>query len=99
MLQLAEESASESRKSGSRVIHVCSLCGVSTCALFDSVPFPQETLKDHFRKCDSGFNHILESLKQSFLAFGKKKTDIYEVRNNNKDTSKKVRRRYYSANY
>nr|XP_047925821.1 uncharacterized protein LOC106047013 isoform X1 [Anser cygnoides] len=39
----------------------------------------KETLKDHFKKCDSGFNHILESLKQSFLAFGKKKTDIYEA--------------------
>ncbi|XP_063253433.1 exocyst complex component 3-like [Prinia subflava] len=37
------------------------------------------TLKDHFRKCDSGFHHILESLKQSFLTFGKKKTDIYEA--------------------
>ncbi|XP_017663197.1 PREDICTED: uncharacterized protein LOC108493827 isoform X2 [Lepidothrix coronata] len=30
------------------------------------------TLKNHFKKCDSGFGHILESLKQSFLAFGKK---------------------------
>ncbi|XP_054142896.1 exocyst complex component 3-like protein 2 [Melozone crissalis] len=37
------------------------------------------TLKDHFKKCDSGFDHILESLKQSFLIFGKKKTDIYEA--------------------
>ncbi|XP_064569749.1 exocyst complex component 3-like [Zonotrichia leucophrys gambelii] len=37
------------------------------------------TLKDHFKKCDSGFDHILESLKQSFLTFGKKKTDIYEA--------------------
>ncbi|KAM6068200.1 exocyst complex component 3-like isoform 2-T3 [Theristicus caerulescens] len=37
------------------------------------------TLKDHFKKCDSGFDHILESLKQSFLAFGKKKTDTYEA--------------------
>lgn len=46
-----------------------------------SVPFPQGTLKEHFKKRDSGFDHILESLKQSFLAFGKKKTDTYEVRN------------------
>nr|XP_026647014.1 exocyst complex component 3 isoform X1 [Zonotrichia albicollis] len=37
------------------------------------------TLKDHFKKCDSGFDHVLESLKQSFLTFGKKKTDIYEA--------------------
>ncbi|KAM3670442.1 tumor necrosis factor alpha-induced protein 2-like [Ammospiza maritima maritima] len=37
------------------------------------------TLKDHFKKCDSGFDHILESLKQSFLTFGKKKPDIYEA--------------------
>nr|XP_009924561.1 PREDICTED: uncharacterized protein LOC104322881 isoform X1 [Haliaeetus albicilla] len=36
------------------------------------------TLKEHFKKCDSGFYYILESLKQSFLAFGKKKTDTYE---------------------
>ncbi|XP_066044964.1 tumor necrosis factor alpha-induced protein 2-like isoform X1 [Chamaea fasciata] len=36
-------------------------------------------LKDHFKKCDSGFDHILESLKQSFLTFGKKKTDTYEA--------------------
>ncbi|XP_051625461.1 uncharacterized protein LOC127461573 isoform X4 [Manacus candei] len=36
------------------------------------------TLKNHFKKCDSGFGHILESLKQSFLAFGKKQTDMYE---------------------
>ncbi|XP_074681286.1 uncharacterized protein LOC141923623 isoform X2 [Strix aluco] len=36
------------------------------------------TLKEHFKKCGSGFDHILESLKQSFLAFGKKKTDMYE---------------------
>ncbi|XP_061854595.1 uncharacterized protein LOC133625652 isoform X3 [Colius striatus] len=39
----------------------------------------QGTLKDHFKKCDSGFDHILESLKQSFLAFGKKKPDTYEA--------------------
>ncbi|XP_071415485.1 exocyst complex component 3-like protein 2 [Pithys albifrons albifrons] len=39
----------------------------------------KEALKDHFKKCDSGFDHILESLKQSFLAFGKKKTDTYEA--------------------
>ncbi|XP_074681285.1 exocyst complex component 3-like isoform X1 [Strix aluco] len=37
------------------------------------------TLKEHFKKCGSGFDHILESLKQSFLAFGKKKTDMYEA--------------------
>ncbi|XP_072720922.1 uncharacterized protein [Ciconia boyciana] len=37
------------------------------------------TLKEHFRRCDSGFDHILESLKQSFLAFVKKKTDTYEA--------------------
>ncbi|CAN8215573.1 unnamed protein product [Coccothraustes coccothraustes] len=37
------------------------------------------TLKDHFKNCDSGFDHILESLKQNFLTFGKKKTDIYEA--------------------
>ncbi|XP_061232304.1 uncharacterized protein LOC133224645 isoform X4 [Neopsephotus bourkii] len=36
------------------------------------------TLKEHFKKCDSSFHHILESLKQSFLVFGKKKTDTYE---------------------
>ncbi|XP_039923973.1 exocyst complex component 3-like isoform X1 [Hirundo rustica] len=36
-------------------------------------------LKDHFKKCDSGFDHILESLKQNFLTFGKKKPDIYEA--------------------
>lgn len=46
-----------------------------------SAPFPQGTLKEHFKKCDSSFDHILESLKQSFLVFGKKKTDTYEVRN------------------
>ncbi|XP_030340516.1 uncharacterized protein LOC115607398 isoform X6 [Strigops habroptila] len=38
----------------------------------------QGTLKEHFRKCDSTFDNIVESLKQSFLAFGKKKTDMYE---------------------
>ncbi|KAM9014348.1 exocyst complex component 3-like isoform 1-T2 [Ara ararauna] len=38
----------------------------------------KETLKEHFRKCESGFDHILKSLKQSFLVFGKKKTDTYE---------------------
>ncbi|KAM6335876.1 exocyst complex component 3-like protein isoform 1-T3 [Podargus strigoides] len=37
------------------------------------------TLKEHFKKYDSGFGHIVESLKQSFLAFGKKKTDTYEA--------------------
>ncbi|XP_051477852.1 uncharacterized protein LOC127385782 [Apus apus] len=37
------------------------------------------TLKEHFKKCDSGFDNILESLKQSFLAFGKKKTNMYEA--------------------
>ncbi|XP_039568644.1 exocyst complex component 3-like isoform X2 [Passer montanus] len=37
------------------------------------------TLKDHFKKCDSGFDHILESLKQNFLTFGKKNTGIYEA--------------------
>ncbi|XP_068016279.1 uncharacterized protein [Melanerpes formicivorus] len=37
------------------------------------------TLKEHFKQCDSGFHHILESLRQSFLAFGKKKTDTYEA--------------------
>ncbi|XP_033371098.1 uncharacterized protein LOC107206496 isoform X3 [Parus major] len=37
------------------------------------------TLKDHFKKCDSGFDHMLESLNQSFLTFGKKKTDTYEA--------------------
>ncbi|KAM4666537.1 uncharacterized protein AAGF69_006329 isoform 12-T17 [Amazona ochrocephala] len=36
------------------------------------------TLKEHFKKCESSFDHILESLKQSFLVFGKKKTDTYE---------------------
>lgn len=51
MLQLAEESASESRKSGSRVIHVCSLCGVSTCALFDSVcPFSSGNTEGSLQK-------------------------------------------------
>ncbi|XP_005047864.1 PREDICTED: uncharacterized protein LOC101806681 [Ficedula albicollis] len=35
------------------------------------------TLKAYFKKCDSGFDHILESLKQSFLTFRKKKTTIY----------------------
>ncbi|XP_062484033.1 uncharacterized protein LOC134168394 isoform X7 [Pezoporus occidentalis] len=38
----------------------------------------QGTLKEHFKKCDSSFHHILESLKQSFLVFGKKKTGTYE---------------------
>lgn len=57
------------------------ICVVSLHVHPLSVSFPQETLKDHFKKCDSGFDHILESLKQSFLTFGKKKTDIYEVRN------------------
>ncbi|XP_064279338.1 exocyst complex component 3-like protein 2 isoform X2 [Passer domesticus] len=37
------------------------------------------TLKDHFKKCDSGFDHILESLKQNFLTFGKKNTGVYEA--------------------
>ncbi|XP_053924919.1 exocyst complex component 3-like isoform X2 [Cuculus canorus] len=37
------------------------------------------SLKDHFKKFDSGFDHILESLKQSFLAFGKKKTEVYKA--------------------
>ncbi|XP_071601588.1 exocyst complex component 3-like [Heliangelus exortis] len=39
----------------------------------------KETLKEHFKKHDCSFDHILESLKQSFLAFGKKKTDTYEA--------------------
>ncbi|KAM9557091.1 uncharacterized protein ACIB01_008428 isoform 5-T6 [Guaruba guarouba] len=39
----------------------------------------QETLKEHFKKCESSFDHILKSLKQSFLVFGKKKTDTYEA--------------------
>ncbi|XP_065541155.1 exocyst complex component 3-like protein [Lathamus discolor] len=39
----------------------------------------KETLKEHFKKCDSSFHHILESLKQSFLVFGKKKPDTYEA--------------------
>ncbi|XP_032837518.2 uncharacterized protein LOC116958866 isoform X2 [Tyto alba] len=39
----------------------------------------KRTLKEHFKKCDSGFDHIVESLKQSFLAFGKKKTGTYEA--------------------
>ncbi|XP_032917824.1 exocyst complex component 3-like [Catharus ustulatus] len=37
------------------------------------------TLKAYFKNCDSGFDHILESLKQSFLTFKKKKTAIYEA--------------------
>ncbi|XP_052549897.1 uncharacterized protein LOC128085926 isoform X2 [Tympanuchus pallidicinctus] len=37
------------------------------------------TLKDHFRKSDSGFTCILEFLKQSFLMFKKKKTDKYQA--------------------
>lgn len=57
------------------------VCVVSLHVHSLSVSFPQGTLKDHFKKCDSGFDHILESLKQSFLTFGKKKADIYEVRN------------------
>ncbi|XP_072194666.1 exocyst complex component 3-like [Excalfactoria chinensis] len=36
------------------------------------------TLKDHFRKSDSGFRRILEVLKQSFLVFKRKKTDKYQ---------------------
>ncbi|XP_056350197.1 exocyst complex component 3-like isoform X2 [Oenanthe melanoleuca] len=35
------------------------------------------TLKAYFKKCDNGFDHILESLKQSFLTFRKKKPAIY----------------------
>ncbi|XP_069714967.1 exocyst complex component 3-like isoform X2 [Phaenicophaeus curvirostris] len=37
------------------------------------------SLKEHFKKFDSGFDHILESLKQSFLAFGKKKSETYKA--------------------
>ncbi|XP_064001758.1 uncharacterized protein LOC135173187 [Pogoniulus pusillus] len=37
------------------------------------------TLKEHFKQNDSGFDYILESLRQSFLAFDKKKTDMYEA--------------------
>ncbi|XP_015721184.1 exocyst complex component 3-like isoform X2 [Coturnix japonica] len=36
------------------------------------------TLKDHFRKSDSGFRRTLEVLKQSFLVFKRKKTDKYQ---------------------
>lgn len=36
------------------------------------------TLKDHFRKSDSGFGRILEFLQQSFLVFKKKKTEKYQ---------------------
>ncbi|XP_067151121.1 exocyst complex component 3-like [Apteryx mantelli] len=39
----------------------------------------KRTLKDHFKKCDSGLGHILEPLKQSFLAFERKNTGIYET--------------------
>lgn len=40
MLQLKEESVSESRKSKSTIVHVYCLCAVSTCVPFDSVcPF------------------------------------------------------------
>ncbi|XP_062351639.1 uncharacterized protein LOC134045723 isoform X2 [Cinclus cinclus] len=37
------------------------------------------TLKAYFKKCDSGFDHILESLKQSFLTFRKSKPAIYKA--------------------
>ncbi|XP_025967081.2 uncharacterized protein LOC112989899 [Dromaius novaehollandiae] len=37
------------------------------------------TLKDHFKKFDSGLGYILESLRQNFLAFEKKNTDTYEA--------------------
>ncbi|XP_014727402.1 PREDICTED: exocyst complex component 3-like isoform X1 [Sturnus vulgaris] len=36
-------------------------------------------LKAYFKKCDSDFDCILETLKQSFLTFRKKKTAIYEA--------------------
>lgn len=75
-----EESVSKSKKSKGTVSVVC-VVSLHVHPLTLSVSFPQGTLKDHFKKCDSGFDHILESLKQSFLTFGKKKTDIYEVRN------------------
>jgi len=40
MLQLMDASVSESRRSKITIICVCCLCGVSTCASFDSVcPF------------------------------------------------------------
>ncbi|KAM8807976.1 uncharacterized protein ACNFOS_003540 [Eudromia elegans] len=39
----------------------------------------KRTLKDHFKKCDSGLGHILESLKQNLLAFEGKNTATYEV--------------------
>ncbi|XP_010211243.1 PREDICTED: uncharacterized protein LOC104566181 [Tinamus guttatus] len=47
-------------------------------------PKVKRILKDHFKKGDikkrdSGLGHILESLKQSFLAFEGKNTAIYEV--------------------
>ncbi|XP_065603502.1 exocyst complex component 3-like protein [Cyrtonyx montezumae] len=37
------------------------------------------TLKNHFRKSDSGFRHDIEFLKESFLVFGKGKTDKYQA--------------------
>lgn len=77
-----EESVSKSRKS-QKHSNPCllSVWCLHVHPLTLSVPFAQGTLKEHFKKCDSGFDHIFESLKQSFLAFGKKKTDTYEVRN------------------
>uniref|UniRef100_A0A8C9G507 Exocyst complex component 3 n=1 Tax=Pavo cristatus TaxID=9049 RepID=A0A8C9G507_PAVCR len=39
----------------------------------------KRTLKDHFRKSDSGFRRILELLNQSFLMFKKKKPDKYQA--------------------
>ncbi|XP_050192437.1 uncharacterized protein LOC126651015 isoform X3 [Myiozetetes cayanensis] len=52
---------------------------ITECFLQTITSKVKGTLKDHFKKCDSGFDHVLESLKQSFLAFGKKKTDMYEA--------------------
>lgn len=62
-------------------LSVVCLASLHVDSLTLSVSFPQGTLKDHFKKYDSGFDHVLESLKQNFLTFGKKKPDIYEVRN------------------
>ncbi|XP_021258514.1 uncharacterized protein LOC110401586 isoform X2 [Numida meleagris] len=51
---------------------------ITQCFLQTIISEVKGALKDHFRKSDSGFRHILEFLKQSFLAFEKKKTDKYQ---------------------
>ena len=66
-------------------------CVMSLRVHSDSASFPQGTLKDHFRKSDSGFGRILEFLQQSFLVFKKKKTEKYQVRNEEESKNKTFR--------